>query len=447
MQKNQVFQGTVTGLTSEGLGVTHAQGMAVFLPAVCPGDEIEFSVVKALKSYAYGRLIRVITPSEDRVAPGCPAYPRCGGCVTRALSYPAELAVKKRNAEENFRKLGGLEVEAETVLSAEPDRYRNKAIFPVAEENGRLAAGFYAPRSHRVIPVSDCRLQPADFAPLVNTILAFGTKQGWKPYDRAGKTGDIRHIFLRKGFATGEILVTLIVSHFHLKGIKILADRLVGSHLAVGLTLCENRRNDNVLLTDSFRLIAGKGSLTDRLCGLTFEVAPRSFYQVNPVMAARLYRAAEEFLEPKPDETLLDLYCGAGTIGLSMARKFKQIIGVEIIPQAVENARENARRNQIENAEFFCSDAGTAAAELAEKGLHPDAAVIDPPRKGCDRPCLDALLAMAPEKIAMISCNSATAARDAAYLTAGGYRLTRCLVADLFPRTAHAECAALLVRA
>ena len=447
MEKNGRYIGVVTGLTHEGMGVTRAEGIAVFVPAVCVGDEIEFQVVKLLKNYAYGRLVRLITPSKDRVAAKCPVFPKCGGCVTRTLSYEAEAAAKCKNTEENFKKLGGLDLQAEEMLTHRPDRYRNKAIYPVAKEGEKLVAGFYAQRSHRVIPVSDCLLQPENFAPLLEKILAFGSQNGWKPFDRETGKGDIRHIFIRAGFATDQRLITLITASLDLPGVEILAKELMNFDPGVvGVVLCENRRRDNVLLGEKLVTIAGKGVLEDRLCGLTFSLSPRSFYQVNPVMAEKLYKKAKEFLVPKKEELLLDLYCGAGTIGLSMAEDYGRVIGVEIISEAIQNAKENAARNGIENAEFFCMDASVAAKRLEESGLRPDAVVLDPPRKGCDTTCLDAVLAMAPRKIAMISCNSATAARDAAYLSERGYRITRFAVADLFPRTAHCECVVCLSR-
>ncbi len=454
-KKNDPFEGVVTGLTDQGLGVTRVDGMAVFLPAACVGDQVSGVLTKVEKRYAYGRILKVLEPSPARVVPKCGLFPRCGGCAYWQMTYEAELKEKERLICDQLQHIGGIQMSCDEMLWDASEGYRNKAIYPIGQEDGRLMAGFYARHSHRIIPCAHtaketpkCLLQPTVFDEILNAFLALAQARGWSAYESETNKGLLRHLFLR-GNAKGQVLVCPIVTGFFealdLDAVG-LAKELAAQFPAVcGVVLNQNKRGDNVLLGDACQTLWGEDTLTDTLCGLTFALSPLSFYQVNRPMAEKLYKKAARFAQPK-GKVVLDLYCGAGTIGLTMAKDAKQIIGVETVEAAIQNANQNAARNGVQNARFICADAGKAAQMLADEGLRPDVVILDPPRKGCDLPCLEAVAQMAPERIVMISCNPATAARDIARLQALGYTPKALCGADLFPRTSHVETVALLSR-
>ena len=452
LNKNDVVTLEITALTNEGSGVGHygadenSRGFAVFVPFTAAGDVISCRIVKVLKSYAYGRAEKILTPSPDRAENSCPVYGKCGGCCFRHISYEAELRAKEGFVRDAFSRIGGLSPELLPIRGSDNSGgYRNKLQMPLAKQDGRTVCGFFSERSHRVIPTEKCALQPDIFAEITNSVTEQVDKLHISVYNEEKHEGVLRHVYLRRGHYSGEICLCLVarrkVPEFHR-----LAKTVMERFLQItGVVLNINREKTNVILGNEEIVLAGKPDITDSMCGVKVEISPRAFYQVNTPAAEALYAQAAEFAEPE-GKVLLDLYCGAGTIGLSMAGEVRRLIGAEIVPQAVENARKNAERNSIDNAEFICADAGQAAKRLESAGEHPDVIVLDPPRKGCDEATLTACAGMAPERIVMISCNAATAARDCKRLEELGYRLVKVRPFDLFPRTSHVECAALLIK-
>lgn len=447
-QKNELVTLDIIDMAHDGNGVGRLDGMAVFVPASAVGDRLCVRIVKVNRTHCYGRIEQILRPSPDRIEPDCPVSRRCGGCVFRHISYEAELRCKQAFVQQNLRRIGKLELAAEPIEpSPVTDGYRNKAQYPVRMQKGGLCAGFFAPRTHEVIDCHTCKLQPPVFGELLEAVLSYMHTYHVSAYDESLGAGLIRHVYLRRGHRSGQIMVCLVVNGTHLPNENALVDLLLSRcGEIVSILLNVNERNTNVIIGEHSRVLYGKPAISDVLCGVRFELSAQSFYQVNSPGAELLYGVAAEFAALTGTETLLDLYCGAGTIGLSLAPLCRQVIGVEVVPQAVENAVANAARNGIKNARFFCADAGQAAARLAREGVRPDVIVLDPPRKGCAPEVLDAVAAMAPRRVVMVSCDSATMARDCAALAAAGYSPRRCRPVDMFPRTAHVEAVAVLSR-
>lgn len=447
MTKNDIVTLEITALTSEGSGVARLDGMVVFTPFTAVGDVIEARLVKCLKSYCYAKIERIITPSPDRVENTCPAFGKCGGCTFRHISYEAELRAKDEIVRSAFERIGGLSPEFLTIMGSEnSERYRNKLQMPLAKQpDGTLACGFFSERSHRVIPIEDCALQPKIFSEITHFVLERMRGLRISVYNEEKHEGVVRHIFLRKGHRSGEICVVLVARRKVPEFDRLAHDLREKFPAITGVVLNINPDKTNVILGEREILLCGKPEISDTMCGVPVEISPKSFYQVNTPAAENLYRQAAEFAQPS-GKLLLDLYCGAGTIGLSMAKEAAKIIGAEIVPEAVENAKRNAARCGIDNAEFICADAGQAAQQLAERGLKPDVILLDPPRKGCGEEALSACVSMQPERIVMISCNPATAAKDCRFLSENGYHLQTVRAFDLFPRTKHTECVCLLTK-
>lgn len=447
IKKNDIVTLEITALTGEGSGVARHEGMAVFVPSTAVGDIVSCRIVKVLKSYAYARAEELITPSPDRVPADCPVYAKCGGCSFRHISYDAELRAKEGFVRDAFERIGGLSPVFMDICGSESvGGYRNKLQMPVArDENGAAVCGFYSARSHRVVPVERCLLQPDIFSEITEYIMQAVNRLHISVYNEEKHEGVLRHIFLRKGHYSGEICLCLVARR-KVPEMSRLAEEVCGKFPQItGVVLNINPEKTNVILGDKEIVLRGKPTVSDTMCGVMVEISPSAFYQVNTPAAKRLYAQAREFAEPK-GKTVLDLYCGAGTIGLSMAAEAARIIGAEIVPAAVENAKQNALRSGFANAEFICADAGEAAEMLAEKGTSPDVIVLDPPRKGCDEKTLSACAEMAPERIVMISCNPSTAARDCRRLSELGYSVDKVRAFDLFPRTVHVECVTLLTK-
>lgn len=450
LQKNRIFEGEVTGYTSEGAGVARAEGVPVFLPGAAQGDRLRFRVVKGLSAYAFGRVEEILSPSPDRIPEDCPIARQCGGCVYRHLSYEAELRAKEQKVRDALARVGGFsQLPVRPILGAEqPDRYRNKAQFPIGlGPDGQLCLGFYAPHSHRIVPCRDCLLQPEEFTAAMEALRQWHRETGESVYEEASGRGALRHLYLRKGFATGQVMACLVVNGDRLAGedrlCQLLRQRVPG---LASVLLNVNREKTNVVLGRRNRTLWGAPYLEDVLCGLTFRLSPQSFYQVNRAQAERLYGLAAHYAGLTGKETLLDLYCGAGTIGLSMANRAGRLIGVEVVPEAVENARENAARNHIQNAEFLCGDAAQAAETLRRRGERPHVVVLDPPRKGCGEALAATVCGMAPQRVVYVSCDPATLARDLRFFAARGYAPQEAAPADLFPRTSHVETVVALQR-
>ncbi|MCR5600233.1 MAG: 23S rRNA (uracil(1939)-C(5))-methyltransferase RlmD [Ruminococcus sp.] len=445
-EKNKIYTAEITGLTSEGSGVCRIDGMAVFVPETAVGDIIEVKIVKVLKSYAFGIIEKIITPSTDRIENTCPVYKKCGGCLFRHISYDAECSTKDGIVRDAFTRIGGLSPKFDSYVGVEvTEHYRNKAQYPLANINGKAVCGFFAPRSHRLVPITDCALQPAEFSDILKTVTAYINEKKLSVYNEETNTGIIRHIYIRRGAHSGEIMVCLVVRKDISRQLSALCRELTAKFPDIkSIIMNINPKKTNVILGDECVTLWGSDTISDTMCGNTIEISPLSFYQVNTIQAERLYAKALEYAAPKDTDVIADLYCGAGTIGLSMAEKAAKIVGVEIVPQAVENAKKNADRNSITNSEFYCGDAGKVFSDLRKKGCAPDIIVVDPPRKGCSAETIDVIADASPRKIVMISCNPSTAARDAKLLSQRGYSVDRVCGFDLFARCGHTECVVLM---
>ena len=447
LQKNQILTLRIERLSSDGSGVAHSpDGETVFVPGAAPGDEADVRIVKDCKRYAFGILDHLRTPSPDRIPVDCAVAGPCGGCSLRHLDYTAELRAKQENVTDAFRRIGGLDVPVLDICpSPEVDRYRNKVQFPVGlDKNGNPCIGFYAGRTHRIVPCPDCKLQPGVLNDIGNALCRFFAENGIQPYNEETGQGLVRHIFLRRGAHSGQIMVCLVCTRPNLPHADALCTRLREQFADIATILLNvNSKNTNVILGTETHTLYGPGYIEDTLCGVPVQLGPLSFYQVNTLAAERLYGIAAQYAQLTPDDLLLDLYCGMGTIGLSMVDHCRELVGVEIVPEAIESAKANAARMGDAVAAkscFFCADAGQAATRLAAEGLHPDVVMLDPPRKGCDEATLSAVVRMAPRRVVYVSCNPATAARDAAWLEQNGYHAEKVQPVDLFPRTKHCEC-------
>ena len=451
LQKNQLLTLRIERLSNDGSGVAHSsEGEAVFVPGTAPGDEAQVRIVKDCGRYAFGILDKLLTPSPDRIPVDCAVAGPCGGCSLRHLDYAAELRAKQESVADAFRRIGGLDVPVLDALpSPEVDRYRNKVQFPVGrDKDGAPCIGFYAGRTHRIVPCPDCKLQPGVLNAIGNTLCAFFAAHGIQPYDEERGNGLVRHIFLRRGAHSGQIMVCLVCTRPKLPHSDELVALLREKFRDIATILINvNAKKTNVILGEESVTLYGPGCIEDTLCGVPVRLGPLSFYQVNTLAAERLYGIAAEYAQLEPDDVLLDLYCGMGTIGLSMANHCRELIGVEIIPEAIDSAKANAARMGdavAAKSRFFCADAGEAAARLAAEGLRPDVIMLDPPRKGCDETTLSAVVQMSPRRVVYVSCNPSTAARDAAWLGQHGYRAEKVQPVDLFPRTKHVETVVLL---
>lgn len=446
LKKNDIITVTIEGMTAEGSGVARYEGMAVFVPNAAPGDRLNVVIIKVSKNYAIGKIREILADGAGRILPDCPSYPQCGGCTFRHLDYAEECRIKCQRVNDAMQRIGGINIEAEEFLAAEnPDRYRNKAQLPFGEDKGQAIFGFYAEHSHRIVPFTDCRLQPEIFNAIAQAAGNFLNDTPNDLYDETTGKGRFRHLYLRRGFATGEIMVCAVVNANGL----IREDEFVRRIRAVSpeiksIVINVNREHTNVIMGAKCRTAWGKDTIRDVLCGVTFEISPLSFYQVNRDQAERLYQRGREYAGLTGREILFDIYCGTGTIGLSMAAGAKQLYGIEIIPDAVENARRNAAANGIDNAEFLCADAAEGTRQLKERGISPDVVVIDPPRKGCSPDVIALINELSPARVVYISCDPATLARDIGRFGAFGWQAEKLTAVDMFPRTANVETVALL---
>lgn len=448
IKKNDRIQLKIESCSSNGSGVGKYNGMAIFVPATAVGDEITAHILKVKKSYAFAKVEDVITPSADRIEPECPVYLKCGGCVFSHMTYEAEAKIKADHVAECFRRIGGIEPVFEPIIAATDEkRYRNKAQYPVATENGEVKTGFYSPHSHRVVHCPDCLLQPDEFEGILNVFSDYVKKYNVSVYDETSHRGLLRHIYIRKGTASGEIMVCAVINGKKLPAEDMLVDALLENESSIkSIIVNSNTKDTNVILGTECRTLWGEDCITDILCGLKFRISPLSFYQVNRNQAEKLYNKAAEYASLTGNETVLDLYCGAGTIGLSMSKNAKEIIGVEIVPEAIEDAKINAELNGIKNARFICGDAAQAAETLKNEGVTPDVIILDPPRKGCSPEMINTAVQMNPERIVYISCDPATLARDCGIFKDLGYTAIKATPVDMFPRTGHCECVVLLER-
>ncbi len=448
LKKNDVIEVEIEGMTAEGSGVARYEGLAVFVPSSAPRDLLRVKVIKLAKSYAIGKIQEIIRPSDSRIEPDCPSYPKCGGCAFRHLSYDEECRIKLNRVNDAMRRIGGVDIQAEEFIAAEnPDRYRNKAQLPFGYCDGKVIFGFYAERSHRIVPFSDCLLQPEIFSRLAKVTAEFIEASGNDIYDEVTGKGRFRHLYIRQAAATGEIMVCAVVNG----GGLIREDEFVRRIRAVSpmvksVIINVNRERTNVILGTKCRVAWGSETICDILRGVKINISPLSFYQVNRSQAEALYLRAKEYAGLTGNEVVFDLYCGAGTIGLSMAEDAGSLYGIEIIPEAVESAIRNAAENSIENAEFICADAAQGAKQLKQRGISPDVVVVDPPRKGCSPETIAEISGMSPKRIVYISCDPATLARDVARFKSDGWMPQRFTAVDMFPRTANVETVCLLYK-
>ena len=439
LKKNDIYEAEITGFSSDGGGVCRIEGRAVFVPRALPGERWRVRILKANRTAVWGRGEELLSPSPERIEPACPHFGKCGGCAAMHMTYGEELRFKLGRVNDALRRIGGLDLQAETIVGADrQDSYRNKAIYNFAPGP---VCGFYRPRSHDVIQPERCLLQPEVFDRAAQALRNWMERHDIPAYDERSGDGLVRHLYLRH-------------SAGHLAACVVAADKMPPSVADVlrkacpeltGVFLCVNRTPGNVVLTGDLQLLWGSDTVEETLCGAKLTLSPLTFFQVNTAQAEKLYTLAGEYAEPAA-KTVLDLYCGAGSIGLAVARDAARLIGSDIVPSAVANARQNAARNGVQNAEYFCGDASAIAARLAAEGLRPDVIITDPPRKGMDEPVLDALAAMAPERIVYVSCDPGTLARDLKRLTERGYTPTRCTAVDMFPRTHHVESVVLLIK-
>ena len=447
MKKNDIITLKIESLTAEGNGVGRFEGMAVFVPLTAVGDTCEVRIVKLAKTYAFGRLERVVSASKTRTQADCEHFAKCGGCVFRHISYDAELMAKQGYVRDCITRLGGENLEPLAILGCEnTENYRNKAQLPVASNENGMYFGFFSPRSHRVVPFKACKIQPDIFTEIAEAVVDYCNQNNIPAYDEASGKGLLRHICIRKGSKSGEIMLVLVVTKNTDAFGSLVAILLEKFENIKTILLNINPKNTNVIMGERNITLYGEGHIFDTMCGNRVAISPHSFYQVNTPAAEKVYEIAGEFAQFNENQTLLDLYCGIGTVGLAFAKRVKKLVGVEVVPQAIENAKLNAQLNGITNAEFYCADAGEMAQKLAENGEKPNIIIVDPPRKGCDENTLDAIAKMSPERVVYISCNPATLARDVKSLAEKGYKLEKYMPVDMFPRTSHCETIALLCK-
>lgn len=444
--KNDEIKLHIDALTSQGSGIGRYDGIAVFVRGTAPGDDIVAHIIKASKNYAVGIVKEIINPSTDRIESDCPVSDRCGGCSFRSVSYDAEIKYKKNRVEEAFKRIGGLDISVEEIIAADStERYRNKAQYPVEIGENGFCTGFYSYKSHRIVPCRDCLLQPSEFKDGISAFEAWAEQAKVSSFDELSGSGILRHIYFRKAVATGEIAACAVVSRENIPKPELLVSLLrekVSGLKSVALNI--NPKKTNVILGEKTKIIWGSETITDEFLGKKIVISPNSFCQVNHNQCEKLYLKAREYAGLTGEETLLDLYCGAGSIGLTMADGVKRLIGIEIIPQAIENAKVNAEINGVSNAEFICADAFEGAKILENRGITPDIVILDPPRKGCSADLLETVCNMNTDRIVYVSCDCSTLARDAKLLSSIGYKVDKLSAVDMFPRTPHVETVCLL---
>ena len=459
MKKNDSIELKIEDMGVDGEGIGKYEGMTFFVKDAVIGDTIRAGITKLKKNYGYARVQEILEPSPYRVQPECPLYARCGGCQIQAMDYRQQLCYKQKKVRGNLIRIGGFAPELidsvmeEIVGMEQPYRYRNKAQFPIgADRDGMPVAGFYAARTHSIIPVEDCKLGVTQNEQILGTVLSYMRENGVRPYDETTGKGLVRHVLLRYGFKTDEIMVCLVINGKTIPHCHDLVGRLRQIPGMTSITLSSNTEKTNVIMGDTIRLLWGQEFITDYIGEIKYQISPLSFYQVNPVQTEKLYGLALDYAGLTGNETVWDLYCGIGTISLFLAKKAKQVYGVEIVPQAIDDARNNAKINDITNAEFYVGKAEEVLPEYYKEyekthngeAAHADVIVVDPPRKGCEESLLQTIVDMQPEKVVYVSCDSATLARDVKFLRTNGYELKDVTPVDQFPHTVHVETVVLL---
>ena len=445
LEKNQIYETTVTDYTTEGQGIAHIDGITVFIPNAIVGERVRVRIESLRKTWAAGKITEILEKSPHRVSRECPVAKLCGGCDFWHMDYTEETRLKADRVKTCLNRMAGEQLEEIPILAAPTSHgYRNKAQYPVSSKKGRAYAGFFRAGTHDVVENSRCLILPRETDAVKDTVVDYVNQYHIPAYDEIAHKGLLRHIYVRRGAVSGQILVCLVCNGERIPHVPELVERLKKIPGFTTLVLSVNSKKGNAVLGDKFITLYGPGFIEDTLCGLNFRLSPRSFYQVNHHQAQRLYQAAIDQAAITKEDLVLDLYCGVGTITLAMAASAGKVIGVEVVEQAVEDARDNAKRNGIENAEFFCGDAGQAALELEKQGIRPDVITVDPPRKGLNADTIEAITRMAPKRLVYVSCDPATLARDVALLKQRGFTLKSAQAADLFPRCAHVETVVLL---
>ena len=447
LEKGKIYEAVISDYTSEGQGVAKVEGCAVFVPNAIVGETCKISIEKVGKTWAAGKITEILVKSPHRVQRECPISASCGGCDFWHMDYEEETRLKAERVKNALNRIGGENLQEMPILAAPTCYgYRNKAQYPVTSGKKGVSAGFFRAGTHQVIENKRCRILPEETDAVKDIVIDYVNQYKVTAYNENTHKGLLRHIYVRRGAVSGQVLVCLVVNGRKLPHVEALIEKLQAVEGFTSLVLSVNTKAGNTVLGDEFITLYGPGYIEDTLCGLNFRLSARSFYQVNHHQAQRLYEAAIQQAGITKNDLVLDLYCGVGTITLSMAKAAGKVIGVEVVEQAVQDAWDNAKRNGIENAEFFCGDAGAAALDLEKKGIRADVAVVDPPRKGLNADCIEALARMSPRKIVYVSCDPATLARDVALLREKGYRLISAQAADLFPRCAHVESVVCLSR-
>lgn len=446
---NKKYTVTVDAVSSDGNGVARIDGFAVFIPLTAPGDEAEIQITRVQNRCAWGRLVNVLKPSPLRAEKNCVYYGQCGGCQLRHIKYEAQLDIKKDIIENAMRRIGGFkDFTPDDIIGMDtPERYRNKMVFPAGRADGKNVCGFYAPRSHDVIELSDCVIGDEANARICGAVLEYMNENNAAAYDESSHSGTVRHIFTRVSFSTGEIMVVISANTKNLprrerliKKLRNVSDRITSIILNI------NTRRGKTVITDKNITLWGKDRISDTLGGIKFTISPQSFFQVNPVQTEKLYAKALEYANIDKTKSVMDIYCGIGTISLCAAKRAKNVIGVEIVKKAIDDAAENAETNNIQNVLFYADSAENIVPKLISRGETPDIIILDPPRSGSDEATLSAIIHARPERIVYVSCNPSTLARDARFLADGGYTITRSCGFDLFPHTVHVETVILMER-
>ena len=451
-KKNDICQVTIEDIGTDGEGIGKVNGYTLFVKDAIPGDVAEVKIVKSKKNYGYARLEKVLIPSSFRVDPKCPFHKQCGGCQIQSMVYEKQLEFKHNKVRNNLIRIGGLDADyvdsiMESPVGMEmPFYYRNKAQFPFGKnKEGKIITGFYAGRTHSIIENTDCALGVTENKIILEKILEYMKQENVSAYEEESHQGLLRHVLIRKGFATGQLMVCLVINGKKLPAEQKLIRSLCEVDGMTSISISVNKEKTNVIMGKEIRLLYGKEQIEDEIDGIIFKISPLSFYQVNPVQTERIYAQALEYADLKGEETVWDLYCGIGTISLFLARKAKHVYGVEIVPDAIEDAKENALRNGITNVDFYVGKAEEVLPEKYEKeGIFADVIVVDPPRKGCDENCLSTMVQMQPKRIVYVSCDSATLARDLKYLGENGYEVGKVRIFDNFPQSVHVETVCLL---
>ena len=452
MEKNQEFTVSIEDMSEDGAGIGKLDGYIWFIKDAVIGDVVRARAMKMKKNYGFARLMEILTSSEARVEPKCPVARQCGGCQLQAMSYEEQLKFKERKVKNHLLRIGKFKEDEIHMLPImgmkEPWRYRNKAQFPFGlDKNGNIVAGFYAGRTHDIIECEDCLLGVEENKDILGIIKGFMRVHGIRPYDETTHKGLVRHALIRKGFHSGEIMVCLVINGKDIPAKEQLVEELCQVKGMTSISYSINQEKTNVIMGKEIVNLYGPGYITDNIGNVTYQISPLSFYQVNPVQTEKLYGTALEYAGLTGNETVWDLYCGIGTISLFLAQNAKKVYGVEIVPQAIEDARRNAALNNITNAEFFTGKAEEVLPEQYEKNkVYADVIVVDPPRKGCDQVCLDTILKMAPKRVVYVSCDSSTLARDLRYLADGGYEVEKVRCCDMFGQSCHVETVVLLTQ-